>query len=113
MKKAFELYIRSNNLTEQVKDIYEEQIAKFMNEHYPRFYEMVEIFGSPIEMVSLKQEKHNIASNTAELTLISRVEATYDKQLKKKFLLSITVNSLKAVCAKLFKVEPIRSRLIY
>jgi Ubiquitin-like domain len=41
------------------------------------------------------------------------IAASNGKVLEKKLLLTMTVKELKAMCAKLFKVEVIKSRLIY
>ncbi len=73
----------------------------------------MEIYGSPIDMVSLKKEGTNIASSSAKIRLKSRCEKSEGKVLEKKLLTSMTVGGLKAMCAKLFKTEMIRQRLIY
>ena len=39
------------------------------------------------------------------MQLISEVEPTVGKTLTKKLLTKMTVNQLKAMCAKLFKIE--------
>lgn len=74
-----------------------------MNEVHPRWYELVEIYGSPVEIVSLKKEGTNIASTSAKIKLTSGT-----KTLEKKLLLSMTVKDLKSMCAKLFKIEVIK-----
>lgn len=61
----------------------------------------------------MKQEGTNIASQSAKVKLVSEIEATKGKVLEKKLLMSMTVSSVKAMCAKFFKVEVIRSKLIY
>lgn len=81
-----------------------------MNENHPRFYELVEVYGSPVEIVSLKKEGTNIASTSAKLKLVSEI---HGKILEKKLLLSMTVKDLRAMCGKLFKLEILRVRLIY
>ena len=63
--------------------------------------------------MKLVNEKHNIASTTARVELISEVAATAGKTLTKKLLLTMTVNQLKAMCAKLFKVEVTEQTLMY
>lgn len=40
-------------------------------------------------------------------------KTTNGKLLEKKLLLSMTVGSLKAMCAKLFRIEVIKAKLIY
>ena len=47
------------------------------------------------------------------MQLISEAEPTVGKTLTKKLLLSMTVNQLKAMCAKLFKVEVTDQTLMY
>lgn len=81
-----------------------------MNEFNPRWYELVEVYGNPQDSVSLKQEQNNISSTSAKLKLIS---VATGKTLEKKLLLSMTVNELKAMCSKLFKIEVIRQKLTY
>lgn len=44
-----------------------------MNEHHPRFYELVHLYGSPLDMVNLKKEGKNIAQTAASLSLICEV----------------------------------------
>jgi len=84
---------------------------KHMTESHPRFYELVETYGSPLDIVSLKKEGTNIASTSAKIKLIGVTAG--GKTLEKKLLLSMTVKDLKGMCAKLFKIEVIKSRLIY
>ena len=81
--------------------------------NHPRWYELVEIYGSPMDMVNLKQDKVNIASTSAKIKLKSLVPATQGKVLEKKLLLSMTVGQLKAMCSKFFKLEVIRQNLSY
>lgn len=71
------------------------------------------MWGSPLGTVKLVNEKHNIASTTARVQLISEVEPTVGKTLTKKLLLTMTVNQLKAMTAKLFKVEVTEQTLMY
>ncbi len=79
-----------------------------MNEYHPRWYELVEIYGSPLDIVTLKKEGTNIASTSAKLKLVGN-----GKTLEKKLLLTMTVKDLKAMCGKLFKIEVIKIRLTY
>jgi hypothetical protein len=75
-----------------------------MIERHPRWYELVETHGSPLEIASLKKEGTNIASTSTKVKLVS----AEGKTLEKKLLLSMTVKDLKAMCAKLFKIEVIK-----
>ena len=83
----------------------------YMNEKHPRWYQLVEIYGSPLDIVSLKKEGTNIASTSAKIKLVG-VNAG-GKVLEKKLLLTMTVKDLKGMCAKLFKIEVIKSKLTY
>ena len=76
MKRAFESYLRHFEIKEKVTDLYQEQIGHYMEEHYPRFYEFVEMFGSPVDMVSLKPEVANLAATSANIKLVSHIPAT-------------------------------------
>jgi hypothetical protein len=53
LKKAYEDYIRGNKITTRL-ELNDENLMKYMNEVNPRWYELVEIYGNPIDTVSLK-----------------------------------------------------------
>jgi hypothetical protein len=91
-------------------ELTDETLMTHMNTVHPRWYELVEIYGSPLDIVSLKKEGTNIASTSAKLKLIGPGGS---KVLEKKLLLSMTLKDLKAMCGKLFKIEVIRVRLSY
>lgn len=112
MKKAYEEYIRANKIETKI-ELDNEDLMKYMTENHGRWYELVEIYGNPMEMVSLKVQGVNIASSSAKIKLISCCSKSNGKTLDKKLLMSMTVGSLKAMCAKLFKAEVIRQKLIY
>ncbi|CDW74583.1 UNKNOWN [Stylonychia lemnae] len=112
MKKSYEDYIRENKIEVKL-ELNDENLMKHMMENQPRWYELVEIYGNPIDMVSLKQDAKNIASTSAKIKLISQCTSTNGKTLEKKLITSMTVGALKAMCAKLFKIEVIRQSLIY
>ncbi len=110
LKRSYEEYLQARGITTKV-ELTDEDLMKHMNEVHPRWYELVEIYGSPLEIgVTLKKEGTNIASTSAKIKMVA---ASNGKVLEKKLLLSMTVKELKAMCAKLFKVEVIKSRLIY
>ena len=75
-----------------------------MNTLHPRWYELVETYGSPLDIAVLKKIGTNIASTSAKLKLL----CTRGKNMEKKLLLSMTVSDLKSMCAKLFKIEVIK-----
>lgn len=112
MKKAYEDYIREH-MIEVKLELDDEKLMQHMTEWHQRWYELVEIYGSPIDIVSLKKEGTNIASSSAKIKLKSKCSASEGKILEKKLLTSMTVGSLKAMCAKLFKTEMIKQRMIY
>lgn len=90
MRKAYEDYIRENKIETKL-ELNDENLLKHMNENHPRWYELVEIHGNPIDTVSLKQEGKNISSSSAKIRLISQITQTHGKILEKKLLLSMTV----------------------
>ena len=63
-----------------------------MTAHHPRWYQLAEVHGNPLGTVKLVNEKHNIATSSAKVQLISEAEPTVGKTLTKKLLLSMTVN---------------------
>ena len=96
-----------------VKSLEDEYLSAYMAAEHPRFYQLAERFGSPLDMVSTLKEASNIASTSAKVTLISEAAATAGKTLSKKLLLSMPVSALKAMCSKLFKVEVLSQVLVY
>ena len=110
LKSSYVQYIQDNMLEQRV-ELTDEGLMKHMNENHPRWYELVETYGSPLDIVSLKKEGTNIASTSAKIKLIGVTAG--GKILEKKLLLSMTVKDLKSMCAKLFKIEVIKSKLTY
>jgi hypothetical protein len=51
----------------------------------------------------------NISSTSAKIKLTSNA----GKTLEKKLLMTMTVKDLKAMCAKLFKIEMMKQKLTY
>lgn len=39
--------------------------------HHPRFYELVQKYGSPLDLVNLKKEGKNISQTSAKILLIN------------------------------------------
>jgi hypothetical protein len=109
LKIAYEGYARMGFKVDSIDD---EAMAIYMNEHHPRFFELVHKYGSPLDMVNLKKEGKNIAQTAASLTLISEVPGK-EKTLKKKLLLSMSVSDLKAMLSKVFKIEVLNQKLSY
>jgi len=48
-----------------------EHLVKYMLERHPRWYELVETHGSPLETASLKKEGTNISSTSTKVKLVS------------------------------------------
>lgn len=86
---------------------------EFINKDHPRWLQLVEKFGSPLETVSIQKEGTNIQNSTAQVELISHIPETMGKVLKKKLLLTMTVAAVKAICSKLFKTEVLKITLYY
>ena len=107
LKRTYEDYVQGKKLEQRV-ELTDETLMTYMNEVNPRWYELVETYGSPLDMISLKKEGTNIASTSAKLFL-----AGPGKILAKKLLLSMTVKDLKSMCGKLFKIEALKVHLMY
>ena len=110
MKLAFEEYLvnilkAGPDNPQPLDTVRDPGLATYVNEIHPRFYELVSYYGSPLELVNLKNEGKNIAQTSAKIELVSFVPKTEGKTLTKKLLLSMTVTALKAMCSKLFKVD--------
>ena len=102
-------YLQANGGQEAAKvdKIDDPRLADFMNKHHPRWYELIEIHGSPIELVNSQKLSHqeNIKSSSVNVVLISKFSGSEGKTFKKKLLPSMTVEKLKSLCCKLFKSD--------
>jgi len=80
---------------------------------HPRFYELVEKNTFSIESFNEQKEDRdtNIKSKVVEVKLISKIPKTEGKILKKKLLPTMTVESLKGLCCKLFKADMLTMNL--
>lgn len=115
LKIAYETYLREVLKCKDEKDIKvtsidDEGLQAYALEFHPRFYQLAQIYGSPLEMVNLKTEGKNIAQLSAKMDLIYE---TTGKTLTKKLLFSMTITALKAMVAKIFKVNPLEQSLYY
>lgn len=54
LKSSYEEFLKVNNLDKKVENLEDPLLTKYMNEFHPRWYELVEKHGSPLEMVNLK-----------------------------------------------------------
>mmetsp|Transcript_13288 Transcript_13288/g.22550 ORF Transcript_13288/g.22550 Transcript_13288/m.22550 type:complete len:149 (+) Transcript_13288:1336-1782(+) len=118
LKITFETYLKEILQVADEKDrvvasLEDEGLMKYVEEHHPRFFELVGLYGSPIDLVNLKSEGKNISQTSAQIELESFLEGSKGKVLKKKLLLSMTVNALKAMCSKLFKANMLEIHLEY
>jgi len=96
-----------------VESIEDPDLAKYMNEFHPRFYELASIYGSPLDLISLHKEGKNISQTSAQVELVSYAPVTEGKTMKKKLLLSMSVTNLKAMCSKLFKINLLNMKIVY
>lgn len=85
-----------------ISSLEDEALTNYMISEHPRFYQLVEKFGNPLEMVSKQKEGTNISNSSAKVDLLSEVPQTLGKTLNKRLLTSMTVAQLKALCSKLF-----------
>lgn len=53
MRHAYEEFIRSNKIETKL-ELTDEKLMSYMNENHQRWYELVEIYGNPIDSISLK-----------------------------------------------------------
>jgi len=118
LKVAYETYLREILKVEKdedrkVESVEDEGLAAYVTEFHPRFYQLVHMYGSPLDMVNIKKEATNIAATVAAMELISHMPATLDKVFKKKLLLTMTVTALKAMCSKLYKEDVLNINLEY
>lgn len=65
LKIAYETYLKEILVVKDEKDrkvdsIEDPDMASYMAEYHPRFYEFVHKYGSPLDMVNLKSEGKNI-----------------------------------------------------
>ena len=86
-----------------------------MMKNHPRFYELVEKWGFTIDNLNDQKDNTdaNIKSQVVEVTLVSNVEKTAGKRLKKKLLPTMTVENLKGLCWKLFKADILSMKLSF
>ena len=47
------------------------ELVNYMEEFHPRFFQLVQLYGSPVDMVSLKKEVKNISGGSAKVEFIS------------------------------------------
>jgi len=92
MKICYEVYLKEVLVVKDEKDrkvesIDDPEMAAYMAEFHPRFYEFVHKFGSPLDMVNLKSEGKNIGSHAAKVELCNEVEGINGKKLTKKLIL--------------------------
>jgi len=112
MKQSYKDYLALTNQV-SVNCLEDAQLSAYMWKEHPRFYELVEKFGNPLEMVSAQKEGTNINNSSAKVSLVSECQATLGKVLSKKLLTSMTVAMLKSLCSKLFKTEALSIQLVY
>lgn len=99
----------------KVNSLEDPKLGEYMSKHHPRFYELVEKLGFNIETFNEQKEdaEVNIKSKLVQVKLISKVDQTQGKILKKKLLPTMTVESLKGLCCKLFKADMLTMKLTF
>ena len=113
MKLTFKQFLQTLNESDKITELEDQRLGAFVIKDHPRFYQLCELYGSPVGTVKAQEQKTNLDANSAKVQLISDVEGTRGKTLNKKLLLSMTVAQLKAMCSKLFKIEVIHQSLMY
>ena len=118
MKVAYETYLKEilkveKDADRKVESLEDEGLVAYVTEFHPRFYQLVHMYGSPLDMVNIKKEATNIAATAAKMELISYLPKTEGKVLEKKLLLTMTVTALKAMCSKMFKEDVLNISLEY
>ena len=88
-------YLQANGAQEAAKvlNIEDSRLSEYMNKNHPRFYELIETHGSPIELVNSQKLSYqeNIKSSSVSIVLISKMPDSTGKTFKKKLLPSMTV----------------------
>lgn len=118
LKYAYEYYLRNlmdvaDDKDRQIASLEDPGFLAYVTAQHPRFFQLVDKYGSPLGTVNIAKEGKNIKQSSARIELISEVPATAGKTLTKKLLLTMSVAQLKAMCAKLFKVEVLAQKLEY
>lgn len=97
LKQSYKAYLTSNEPAESLDD---KKLYDFMSKYHPRFYELFEKYNFSLQSMNEQRDMGhaNIKSKVVEVKLISEVEATHGKTLKKKLLPTMTVENLKGIC---------------
>lgn len=66
LKIAYEEYLQKlvvekGDKAAKVDSLEDPDLAKYMDEHHPRFYQLVGTYGSPLDMVNLKKVGNSIS----------------------------------------------------
>lgn len=107
MKKALLEYINLRGEENKLESIEDEAMVAYMQTYHKRWYSLAAKYGNPLDNVltTKRMEGNQISKHSAQVSLVSQIEATKGKTLKKKLLNSMTVGALKNMICKLFKVE--------
>mmetsp|Transcript_34328 Transcript_34328/g.39669 ORF Transcript_34328/g.39669 Transcript_34328/m.39669 type:complete len:135 (-) Transcript_34328:9-413(-) len=109
-------FLRSHGGNEaKVDSIEDSRLTEYMMKHHPRWYEIVEKYGSPIDIINYQKEEvvSNIKSTSVSVFLVSKLASCEGKVLKKKLLPSMTIDKLKSLCCKLFKADMLSISLTF
>jgi arsenate reductase-like glutaredoxin family protein len=108
-KKDCELFYMRTTYLEFTKHVgkatslEDEKLSAWMMENHPRWYELVETYGNPIEELNnIKQKGKNIKANSISVKIQSKLPKYMDKVYRKKLLGNMLVGAVKTLCSKLF-----------
>ena len=111
LNQAYRDYLQATGI-QKVESEEDEAMAAYMQIHHPRFYDLVHVYGSPLNTVNLKNEGTNIASSSAKIEFVNML-GDNGKNYTKKMLLTMTLTDLKGIVSKLFKMDVLDIQLSY
>lgn len=104
MKNSYQVFVDTFKINDKEMNIDHPQLLEYMNQGHPRFFQLVQVYGSPIGQIR-ETKKANIKNESAALELISELVHNNGKVLKKKLMLQMQVTNLKAMLCKMFKCD--------
>lgn len=118
MKLAYGEYLKQMKVEKEadrkVMSLEDPDMAEYMLKVHPRFFDLAHMYDFTLDMVNLKTEAKNMASQSAKIEMIHILpDGSTKKTLSRKLLVTMTVSALKAMISKLFKVETIHQKVSY
>ena len=118
MKLAYGDYLKQMKVEKEsdrkVLSMEDQDMAEYMVKQHPRFYDLAHMYDFTLDMVNLKTEAKNMASQSAKIEMNHILpDGSTKKSLSRKLLVTMTVSALKAMISKLFKVETIHQQVSY